>query len=115
LAETKTIFEILGKSKGIWERCNLSIVALEQKNAAVSTTTHTNWSSLFCVGIVTDSNKTFAIGKTRYTLGSKYHGNLDTNHITLRYFEIFKKKKNQRRKLCEGKEIENILEYSEIF
>lgn len=99
MAETKTIFEILGKSKGIWERCNLSIVALEQKNAAVSTT-HTKRSILFCVGIVTHSNKTFAIGKTRYTLGSKYHGNLDTNHITLRYFEIFKKKKKIKEENC---------------
>jgi hypothetical protein len=114
LPETKTIFENLGKSKGIWERCNLSIVALEQKKMQLFQQ-HTKWSSLFCVGIVTHSNKTFAIEKTRYTLGRKYHGNLDTKSYYFKGILKFSKKNVQRRKLCEGKEIENILEYSEIF
>jgi hypothetical protein len=74
----KPFLKIWEKAKGFGKDATYQLLLLNKKNAAVSTTQHTKRSSLFCVGIVTHSNKTFAIEKTRYTVGSKYHGNLDT-------------------------------------
>jgi hypothetical protein len=82
----KPFLKIWEKAKGFGKDATYQLLLLNKKNAAVSTTHTQNSQVCFVSELSHIPTKLLPLKRQRYTVGSKYHGNLDTKSY---YFKVF--------------------------